>query len=317
MIAYSPKNDMYLKKRALYIILIPILVGFKSISTNDLDVFLSKKALRVDSIEVINNINRFLNYQVEKGAPVWFKGSLTTTDEESFKDLALNFNVLDNSLYLLYDSDIYRVSNFAIKDFEIEQKGELLKFRKGYAETFGAKIAARFNGTSQELLSFLSSYPEFNDLQIKNLSMSESQKTEIKIELRTGSRDQISGLKRFLDSNEKIQDSESHFNVSELGVSKYFQVLFEHESFDVLKYNFKRSATAESVSLVKHSASSFMFNDEDYYIADSNKQLQEFLFTKKSIEKVLTSMDITSAKKIKNIGNEKKVIDWFNNNTFN
>ncbi len=296
--------------------LISFLIWAQPDSTNDIAEFLSKKAIKIDSMEVYDGINKFLNYQVTKGEVVWFNGSIITDKGVEYRDLNLNFNVVDNSLYLLHDKSTYRISNFAIQGFDIDQNGESMQFRKGYAVAFGAKIKAIFDGSVQGLWKYLSTYPDFNELKIKGISITENQETEFEIELKTGFRDQISGLKKFLDLNNKIESSESQFNVSEIGASRYLQVLYEHKKFIVLKYHFKRNATAESVSMVKHSASSFMFDDEDYFIADTNNLLIEFLFTKKSIQKVLTALDISYSNKMKHVGSEKGVVEWFNNNKF-
>ncbi len=280
-----------------------------------LENFLATKAVKVDSSEMREHINQFLNHQVEKGKVVWYKGSIKAKNAE-YADLKLNFNVLNNSLYLLRENQIYRISNFELESFQIVQDQQLLKFKKGFAaEAFRANIKATFEGSSQDLLEYLNTYSEYQNLKIKSLEIVENNDTEMIVHLRTGFRNEVFGLKKFLGASDKISDLVIEYKPTDLGPSKYFQVLFEHPNFSVLKYHFKRSATSESVSLVKHEAS-FMFSDEDYFIADSSNRIQEFLFTKRSIERVLASLDIAFEKKVKRVGNESKVVKWFQNNTF-
>ena len=303
-----------MRKHYLFFLLVSplILIGQ---SNGDIDRFLATNAVKVDSTVVIENINRFLNYEVEKGKVVWFQGSLRSKKEQ-FNNLELNFNVLDNSLYLLRKGQVYRISNLSLVAFKIHQKGELFNFMKGFATySFRSRLKVEFTGSPQEMIQYFSSYSEYESLQIRDFRVFQNHKTILNIALRTAFKKDVFDLKNFFDSNPSVVSSEVDYKPSELGESKYFQVLFEHEMFSVLKYHFKRSATSESVSLVKHEAS-FMFSDEDYYIADANNELQEFLFTKKSIERVLSSLEIKYSKKLKSLGNETKVIKWFQSNTF-
>lgn len=303
-------------RKSLYLLLFYILPSFLfSQQLDDLEKFLSTKAVKVDSIEIIENINQFLNHRVQKRKVVWYKGNIQTRQAE-YVDLNLNFNVFNNSLYLLRENQIYRISNFELMSFDIMPNGELLTFKKGFAaEAPRANFKAIFEGSPQELLDYLNTHKGFKDLKFKRVEIVEDLDTEIIIELRTGFRNEVFDLKRFFGANDKIRDLVVDYKPTELGPSKYFQVLYEHEKFSVLKYHFKRSATSESVSLVKHEAS-FMFSDEDYFIADTANRIQEFLFTKKSIGKVLAWMDVEYAKKVKNVGHESKAIKWFENNTF-
>ena len=283
---------------------------------NDIDGFLDKSAVEVDSLEFSSNINKFLNYQVDKEkGPVWFKGNILTESEQVFNDLSLNFNVLDNSLYVFHDNHIYRISNSILKSFDIDQNGKEMKFCKGYAIPFDADMTGNFNGASHELLTYITSYPAFSDFQVKKITTTESSKTAFKIIVSSRSRNEISGLINYLKSNARVKDFNSAYAASELNKAKYMQVLFEDENFQILKFHFKRNATAETVSVIKNS-SSFVFDDEDYYIADSKKRLQEFIFTKRSIKNGLSSIRISYSKKLRGLKNENRVIDWFESNTF-
>ena len=296
--------------------LIVFLLSAKQTVNSALDVFLEKSAVRIDSLDFIGNINKYLNYELDDNKrPVWFDGSLLTQNGESFHDLNINFNVLDNSLYVLYDDNIYRLSNSHLKSFDIKQGGEKLKFRKGYGIPFEAEISAELDGSSYELLYLLTSYNRFSDFEIKKITVTEDSKTSFRISLRAKSRDEISGLIHYFKSNDKIDALNSSYVASELGESKYVQVLFENENFQVVKFYFKRNATAETLSVIKNS-SSFVFEDEDYFIADSRKKLHEFIFTKRSIEKVLASLGITYTQDLKRVPNEGRVIDWFKSNKF-
>ena len=309
---------MVLKKTLIRIFVLNALFFFSAQLSyaTDLDKFLKQKAVKVDSSEVSNYLKEFLNYQSFKEAPAWFRGSILTAEDIQYDDLDINFNVLNNSIYLLNNGNVYRISNFALKGFEIIQKEKKMRFRKGFAVPSIAKLVMSFKGSTNDLIQYMTTYSKFSELQIKNISIERNQETEMTIQIITGFRDQVIELRNFFKSNENILSADLEHKASSVEPGKYLQVLYEHEKFTVLKYNFKRSATNEAVSVVK-SSSAYLSDDEDYFVADATKHLQEFLFTKKSIEKVLSSIEISSSNKLKNVGNESGAIAWFESSTFN
>jgi hypothetical protein len=139
---------------------------------------------------------------------------------------------------------------------------------------------------------------------------------ELNISLTAASRNEVLELKKFTDADEHIEFSEVQYDVAEIEANKYLEVLYENEYFVVLKYHFKKNATTETVSLAKL-PKSLMIADEDYYLAGPNKELVEFIFTKKSVEKSLNLLNISYDKEIQNIGSESRVLEWFKGNNFN
>ena len=284
-------------------------------AANDFSDFLRRKAVSVDSVEFSRSKHEFLSHQMEKGRAKWFDGSIVTNESQRYEQLKLKFNVLNNSLYVNFDGVIYRVPNFALKEFVITQKGETMTFRKGYTVTSTATISATFKGSSQKILTFLNTYTDFKTLNIKQISLSQNDVNELNISLTEVSRSQVTALKNFIDSNDNIKQSTVEFDIPRIEENRYLQVLYENDLFVVLKYHFKKTATTEAVSLVKVS-DGFLIAEEDYFLAGTNKRLVEFMFTKKSLEKSLNTLNLTYENELRNVGSVSRALKWFEENSF-
>ncbi|MEP0984200.1 hypothetical protein [Ekhidna sp.] len=177
----------------------------QSSSSSSFDQFISRKTIKVDSLEVAGRINQFLNYEIDKSGLTWFEGNITTSENIQYSDLKMNFNVFSNSLYLLFENNVYRVSNFSIKGFDIFQKEVMLKFRKGYAVPFRTIVLAIINDTPQNVLEYLAEFEEWKKLNIKEVTIVDSDPSQVTIELNTGFRGQLNSLKKYLEANETLQ----------------------------------------------------------------------------------------------------------------
>ena len=302
--------------KGLFVLLIWFPICLKAQATyNDLGDFLRRTSVQIDANEIIENTRQFLDSQEKKGSITWYDGRLLTTDNKRFEDLKLKINVFNNSVYTIYNKEVYKIPNSRIETFAILRNGKWSLFKKRYGVPFEASIKAKSSMSIQELMKYLIAYPVYIDLQPKEILLSKDDVTELSLKFEAGFKNEVFALKRYLSENEEISSVVSEYIDSEVGQNIYMEVLYQNQYFEVLKYNFKKSIKTESVGIV-NSSSQFMTDDEDYYFANSNKLLTPFLFGRNSVSKALNSLGVKPEKNVKGVGSERKLVAWCNSNKF-
>lgn len=286
------------------------------VESSDVIDFLEKSSLKTDSTVIIENVKQFLDADIKKGVLSWFEGKLLSSDGQNLEGLKLNFNAFNNSIYALQDGIVYKISNSAIKEFQISKGEKWRLFKKGYGIPFNANIVAQSNATIQEIMLYLTDYPEYKSVRLNevNFLSHEDDEQKITIEFKAGFKSDVSSLKKYIEKYDGVTSVISEYTASEIGVNIYMEVLCQNQYFEVIKYNYKRSSVSESVGIV-NSTSQLMLDEKDYYFA-TEKLLTPLFLGRKSIRKALSSLGLETDKKIKGLGNEKKLVKWCISNRF-
>ncbi|MEP1033275.1 hypothetical protein [Ekhidna sp.] len=287
---------------------------FAQTNVQEMESFLQRSVTEVDSATLTQNIRQFLYLNSDNGVPKWFDGSIVLKSGYQLNGIKLKFNVFDNSVYLKANNKHFKASNSTISGFIIDGADGELQFRKGFGLPYEGIVEVTTSLRHQEILTYLKDYPDFESISIRLLSIEKRARNhKLSIELETKSSQAIFKLKNYLIKHDAIANVDSEYLIPELNENTYVEVLFEHESFTVVKHHFKKVAQIGSVSLSQHK-SIFMFDEKDYYIASNKKILTEFLFNKASIKKAFYASQFDNYPKLRKVGSEVKFMKWLNQN---
>jgi hypothetical protein len=276
--------------------------------------FLQRSTVKIDSAVLIENIRQFLSHEIVDDLPVWFDGSIVLKSGYQINGLKLKFNPFDNSVYVNENTVSFKVSNFAIAGFTIKQGQSQMVFRKGYGLPYQGLIEVTTSLKHQDIIAYLQDYPDYDELIFNSIAVEKgSLNHKLLIGLETKSSQTIYKLRNYLIMHDDIANVDSDYSIPELNENTYVEILFESEAFVIVKHHFKKVAQIGSVSLSQHKGV-FMFDEKDYYMAGRKKILSEFLFNKVSIKKAFYTSEVEEHPKIKNVGSEKRLMNWLNQN---
>ncbi|SNT30113.1 hypothetical protein SAMN05421640_3291 [Ekhidna lutea] len=276
--------------------------------------FIQRSVTEVDSAVLIENIRQFLSHEIDGNSPIWFDGSIVLKSGYKIDGLKVKFNPFDNSVYINENVAWYKVSNNAIAGFNIKKEQREMVFRKGYSLPFQGLIEVTTALRHQDIISYLKDYSDYNKLVFNSLTIEKrGLNHKLSIELETKSRQTIFKFRNYLIAHDNIANVDSDYNIPELNENTYVEILFETESFVIVKHHFKKVAQIGSVSLSQHKGV-FMFDEKDYYMAGNKNILTEFLFNKVSLKKAFYNSEVNDFPQIRNVGSERKLMNWLSQN---
>ncbi|MEQ9402912.1 MAG: hypothetical protein RIM99_04950 [Cyclobacteriaceae bacterium] len=276
--------------------------------------FLKLGATQVKEQTLEDNLGYFINNDFYKNDKqfTWLKGSVTASSGELYENVRIKFNTINNSVYLKNDDKIYRISSSRILEFSIMENDQERKFRKGFIVAKTTQIAIQFDMKSPEFLRILMSFVHFDKLDITNLTLgNKGGSGSINIELRPGLSNYAQSLKHYLNGHDGVEEVKLQSSESDTNENTFFEVLFEHEKFHVLKWNYKKISAHEAVALAKNSITR-VFEEESYYFSNENDEISRFIFSRRSIHKGLTFAGVDNGMKPPAVRNERKLLSWLN-----
>lgn len=304
---------MYTKLTTISILAFaPLFLLSQKNETNTLSGFLRLNAVEVEFEDIRSDTKFFLNTNFDKKSNdfFWFKGSLKSIFEDSFSDLNLKFNTINNSLYVKKGKIFYKVSSAKVESFILFDKGLERVFLKGFGLHQISTIVLTYDILTSELLKHLLLYERFDQLEITELVMNKQQ-GELTIKLNTALRGPIYELVKHMSRKSGISDVKLKSSDLEVNENTFFEIMFDGELFLFLKHNYKKISQTESVSLVNHSQS-HIFEKNIYYFSNRNHEIIGTIFTRRSIENSLAFTGIE--RKVPPLGNEVKLVKWLNEN---
>ena len=280
--------------------------------TKTLTGFLRLNAIKVDHQTIKNDLKFFINTKFDKESEefVWFKGSLKSIFGQTYADLDLKFNAINNSVYIRKDTTYFKVSSSKVENFSLIAHGNERKFEKGFGLEQINTIDLTYSISTTELLRYLLDFERFDELEIVEL-ITNKQQGELTIKMNATLREPVYELVKHLSRRLGIGGVKLKSSDESVNENTFFEVLFDDESFLFLKHNYKKISQTESISLVSHSQS-HVFEKNAYYFSKLDHEIIATIFTSRSIT---NSLAFTGVKKnVPPLGNEKKLVKWLREN---
>lgn len=273
--------------------------------------FLKENAVEVKEDELEENIRYFLDVSFKNQEFSWYRGYFIEVEGERFEELDLKFNTYSNSLYIKYQGKIYSLSGSNIQEFGLAEKYTVRRFVKDFGQVKSYEIIANFFLSSNETLQFLSQHPSVDVLSFKEFELNQISPKECKarIDLFSSQRSQVLSFVEDIRQHPKIKYAQLHTEPSSVASNAFFEILVAKKDFYLLKHNYKRISSHDSNSLAKHS-STISFDDSSYYLSNSNHQIQQLRFTKKSISLAFQNTQVPISTRIPNVRSEKQLVSW-------
>lgn len=222
--------------------------------------------------------------------------------------MLFKLNVFDNHVYVKTNDQVFKLSNEVISGFDFAQKESKHHFRKGFGLPYGVVVSAKSRKSVNDLLVAIGEREDFKELKINDIQFRRARETEISIALETGFKHQVTEVNTMLRKLGCFS-LETNYEIPELNEKTWVEVLYSDPELSLIKYHFKKVAQVGAPSLSQHKGV-FMFDEQDYFIANRNGIIHEILFTKESIRQACDELGIELNSKLKKIGSESKLVRW-------
>lgn len=275
--------------------------------------FLKRHSIDVPESELIRNNRQYYNHDLQQGEPTWLVGTLYPEKVKKFDSVLFKLNVFDNHVYVKTNDQVFKLSNEVISGFDFaSQMDSKHRFRKGFGLPYGVVVSAKSRKSVNDLLVAIGEREDFKELKINDIQFRRARETEISIALETGFQHQVTEVNTMLRKLGCFS-LDTNYEIPELNEKTWVEVLYSDPELSLIKYHFKKVAQVGAPSLSQHKGV-FMFDEQDYFIANRNGIIHEILFTKESIRQACDELGIELNSKLKKIGSETKLVRWLSSN---
>lgn len=281
-------------------------------STERLEDLLQTRARKTTWQHLRDMSHYFLEPRLRNGDLTWLEGSMESSSGTVFGGLSLNFNTLDNSLYLRHQTGLFKLPASTLRRFTLERDGSSLVFEKDFGMFSEQQIQMVAECGIEEGMKRLLLVGDTTTFRLKSVNASPTSdgKHFISLLLSISGTKSIYHLQSELMKSECLRDVVLLSEIPEIDESRFMQVLAVNQSVRLLKLHENRSATTESVSLTGHK-SSHSFTDERYFLSNQFGQVTEVKKLRSSVRKALDLMGINPNDELPNLSTEKRLIQWF------
>ena len=294
-----------------YILLIFNLLHLQPKSaTPEIDHFLESSATEVEWQNIYDNIRFFLNSGFKKEEIYWYKGTLTAKDGVQYQNLQLKFNTIDNSLFLKNKNQYFRIKAPDLQAFTLQDGDRVRRFVKGYYQSREHQLSATFAGSTQEVMETIMSYEAFGTLEITTINAAKKKGASGELSMRLSSPDLMSvqHFRNYLEGTNLFGELNLLSGATGLGKQTLFEELVAGKGIALLKYYSRKKGTNEMTSIVSDAATQLTFHNNRVYISNTEHQLQEMAFSRKSARKAMLFTGLQWEGKIPAIRKEKQLV---------